>query len=156
MCAYDARIMTDMNNKHITALDENAEPMTYHHEYRLRQPTPAHPAGCAFRWDGIRRKFFPVKPNEKYNTDRESLVAYTVEQVQDSDWFLPEGEPLPFIPPFPRFDALGDSIRLTAETRLVDRVDICRTFNDLLDSPGFERRLYEFYKTEYNKFYGLG
>lgn len=128
--------------------------MNYYREYRLKKDTPTHVAGWAVRWSGMQRKFFPVKIGSPFELDT-SNVYYTVEQVKNTEWFEPIGQAYPFIPAFPTFANIKEFMYLLPELRLVDDVDECRAISDLLNDPSFERRLYDFYKAEYNAFHGI-
>lgn len=136
--------------------------MKFAHCYKLLKDIPGYSAGRTISWDGNRQHFFFRKLSEwKHDNGAEGIYSdydgpkFTVEQAQDATWFEPIGSLVDFIPTFPTRTRLDDFIYLTPECRLVNDVDECRAINAMLDDKGFQQRLYEFYKEQYNDFHKL-
>jgi len=128
--------------------------MRFAERYKLLKDTPTHKAGSVLIWEGMAQLFYFTVPGEKYDPDRNG-PHFTVEQIQDAEWFMPMKPLKPFIPKFPSRKNLEEFATLDANCRLVDSVDECRAINGLINDPKFQRRLYDFYKQEYEKFYKL-
>lgn len=134
--------------------------MKFAHRYILRKSIPGYNVGREVTWHGTNQRFYFRKVDERdtelvrYAYDFEG-PKFTVEQVQDESWFVPNSEIVDFIPAFPSRNDLEEYIFLTPECRLVDDVDICRAINTMLGSEKFQQALYEFYKQQYNAFHGL-
>lgn len=129
--------------------------MKYAGRYKLLKDTPTHKAGTIVRWDGISQFFYFDKAKTGAlalsEHDREA-PRFTVKQIQDTEWFKPMEKLRPFIPPFPSRQTIDQYVRLDAECRMVDTVDVCRAINTLIGDEEFQRRLYGFYKQQYEEF----
>lgn len=132
--------------------------MKFAHRYKLLKDFPGHAAGEEVSWRGDTQRFyFHEKKRGEFDLLRQDMEGpkFTVEQVQDKKWFKPLQPLRNFIPKFPDRKALDEYIYLTPDCRLVNDVDECRAINAMLDDKGFQDRLYEFYRIEYNTFHGL-
>lgn len=136
--------------------------MKFSHKYKLNRDLPNYKKGWKLGWSGIRERFFPYKPSPwKSDFGKESHYldfdhqGFTVETVKDTEWFTPIGTEVDFTPKFPDKNDIYKFIHLGFETRLVDDVDECRSMNKLFGSGEFDDNLYEFVKSEYNRFYGF-
>lgn len=135
---------------------------TFHHQYKLKKDTPIYKAGWPLRWSGSKRRFYFLLPSTWKHDDGKPGIysdfegqSFTVEQVQDREWFEPVGPEVLFIPAFPSENKLEEYVDLLPTTRMVDDVDECRAINMLLEDKGFQKRLYVFYKEQYKAFHGL-
>lgn len=132
--------------------------MKFAHRYILRKPIPGYNVGREVTWHGANQRFYfrtvDAKGNERMHIDFEG-PKFTVEQVQDSEWFAPNSDLVDFIPAFPSRKDLDEYVYLTPDCRLVDDVDVCRAINTMLGSEKFQAALYEFYREQYNAFHGL-
>lgn len=136
--------------------------MKFAHRYKLLKDLPGYTAGRTVAWDGNAQRFrFKELSKWKGDNGAEGIdldydgPKFTVEQVSDAAWFEPLGDLVDFIPAFPDSKALEEFIYLVPDCRLVNDVDVCRAINTMLYDKGFQKRLYEFYKTEYNAFHKL-
>lgn len=136
--------------------------MKFAHRYKLLKNTPTYKAGWELGWDGGSEKFYFYKPSTwSYNKGEPDIyldlngARFTVDEIKNIEWFEPIGEEVDFIPKFPTQKKLEEYFYMFGETRLVSDVDLCRAIDKLLDDKGFQKKLYEFYKREYNQFYKL-
>lgn len=136
--------------------------MKFAHNYILNKDLPKYKKGWPFRWSGNQNRFYPAKASDwGYNKGQPDIYldyehqGYTIDEIQDKDWFIPNGELVDFIPPFPEKNKIGEYVYLTFETRLVNDVDECRAMNGLFDDKSFQDRLYDFVKKEYDRKYKL-
>jgi hypothetical protein len=127
-------------------------------KYKLKKAIPNHAAGSVLRWDGIDGFFYFDKPKSdpmRLNEPDRDAPRYSVNVVQDPTWFAPIGELRPFIPAFPSEKRINEYVDLTADCRMVNTIDVCRAINALIEDKGFQHRLYEFYKQQYESFHAL-
>lgn len=132
--------------------------MKFAHRYKLLKAMPGHNAGEEVCWrGGTQRFYFSQKREHEHDLRRDDMdgLKFTVDQIQDADWFAPTGELVDFIPPFPSRTKIEEFIYLIPDCRLVDDVDECRVINQMLSNKSFQRCLYEFYKKEYEAFHSL-
>lgn len=128
--------------------------MKFAHRYKLLKDIPGYEAGRVVEWSGCHgQRFYFRKPDSIY-LDLEG-PKFTVEQVQGKEWFAPEGKLVDFIPAFPSRRRLDEYVDLMPSCRLVDDVDQCRAINVLLNDANFQKRLYQFYKGQYEAFHEL-
>lgn len=133
----------------------------YHKHYKLAKELPGYPVGWPVRWDGNRRRYFLVKPNQytkhkmepgfglEYNRD-----SYMIEDIESQpEWFTPEGKPTDYVPPFPSESELDEYVDLYFQTKLVDDVDVCRAMNELFNDKHFQKELYMYVKLKYEQFH---
>ena len=137
--------------------------MKFAHKYKLKKDLPNYKEGWVFRWSGSRMKFYPCKSSTfGYNKGEPDIYldyehqGYTVEEIQNEEWFTPDSQLVDFIPAFPSKNDIGDFVHLHLETRLVDDVDECRAMNNLFDEDLFKDNLYNFVKSEYERKYKTG
>lgn len=136
--------------------------MKFAHNYKLNKDLPKYKKGWEFRWSGSHQKFYPATVSTwGYNKGEPDIYldyehqGYTVDEVQDKEWFSPDGKLVDFIPPFPTIHKIKDFVYLSFETRLVDDVDECRAMNKLFDEDSFKENLYNFVKKEYDRKYKI-
>lgn len=142
--------------------------MKFYHSYRLKKELPNYKKGWIFRWCGSRERFFPAKAiinefrfSENYGKIEEDIYndythqGFTVEEIKNKDWFIPQGEERDFIPKFPNKEEIDNFVYLNFQTRLVVGVDECRCMKRLFNSDQFQDDLYEFVKNKYNDFFNL-
>lgn len=132
----------------------------FSHTYKLKKDTPKYKKGWELKWDG---EMFYFREVSRYGFDKgkpgiyldRKTSGYTLEEIQNTDWFEPVGELVDFIPKFPSKKNIEEFVYLNFETRLVDTVDECRTMNNLFKTKKFQDDLYKFIKEQYNTFYKL-
>lgn len=134
----------------------------FYHNYKLKKNTPKYNKGWPLTWNGSGEKFYFKLPSEwKHDNVKPSIYSdfesngYTVDEIQNKEFFEPVGKERDFIPSFPDKEKIKEYVYLEFETRLVDCVDECRAMNKLFDSNEFKNDLYNFVKTKYNKFHKL-
>jgi len=133
----------------------------FYHKYELAQDTPKYKKGWPIRWSGQDEKYYPYKPSDWVSDKGSPSIyldksqQYTMEEVSQTEWFTPVGDPKPFIPPFSSLSKLNDFVYLEFETRLVADVDECRAMKKLFKTDKFTHELYEFVKSKYNEFHNL-
>jgi len=156
-----ARINTETQPR-VGYLEENQMDDKFAHNYMLLKDIPGYKAGRTINWHGATQRFYFRKISEwKHDNGAEGIYLdfdgpkFTVDQVHDTEWFEPKGELVDFIPPFPNHAVLDQYVDLIPDCHLVDDVDQCRAINMMLRDAGFQRRLYEFYREQYNLFHGL-
>ena len=139
---------------------ENKQKVKFSHTYELLKDTPKYKKGWKLRWSGGNEKFYFYKKSTwGYNKGEPDIyldlesTGFTLEEIQDTEWFKPTGELVDYIPSFPNKKDLKEYMYLLPETRLVDDVDICRAINRMLNNTKFQDQLYEFYKQKYEEFY---
>lgn len=133
--------------------------MKFSHNIKLKKDLPDYKKGWPFDWSGSRQRYFPRnvstwgynegQPDISHDYDHQ---GFTLEQGQDEEWFE-QGELTDFYPKFPSKEEINEYVYLEPETRLVDDVDFCRCFNQMINEGSFKDRLYKFYKEEYQKKY---
>lgn len=135
--------------------------MKFSHRLVLKNDLPTYKKGWTFRWCGKTQRYYPEKPSQwEYDKGKPSIYldfshqGYKLDEVQDEEWFE-HGELTDFHPEFPSVESIEDFVYLNPETRLVKDDDFCRCFDELLESEGFYRKLYNFYRNEYNKKFNL-
>lgn len=132
--------------------------MKFAHRYKLLKPFPGHDVGDEISWHGADQRFYfwQIRRSNLELSRRDFDGArFTVDQVQDAEWFKPLDTLREFIPAFPSRKKLEDYVDLSPQCRLVDDVDECRAINALINDPGFQGRLYDFYREQYNEFHGI-
>lgn len=135
----------------------------YYYQYKLLKDTPSFGAGWPLKWDGTRRKYyFPKVSSWGFDKGEPDISldyngqSFSLEEVENKpDWFEPIGKPKRYIPAFPSPTALEEYVYLRFENRLVDGVDECRALSDLWNDDNFQKNLYKFVKTEYEKLHKL-
>jgi hypothetical protein len=127
------------------------------HTYKLVRDIPGYKAGRTVYGHGDNQRFY----FHQMRGDEESIyldmkgASFTLDQVQEDGWFKPIGRLTDFIPPFPDPKRLPEFVDLIPDCRLVNDVDECRAINAMLADAGFQKRLYDFYRQEYNEFHGI-
>jgi hypothetical protein len=98
-------------------------------------------------WDDFWKKW-------SYNPDF-SQSSFTLEQVQNTNFFEPMGKSFNFILPFPSKEKIKEFYYLIGESRLVNSVDEVRLINPIFYSDEFYDGVYELLKKLYNEKYEL-
>jgi hypothetical protein len=136
--------------------------MKFSHRYQLLKDIPSYQAGRTIGWHGDRQRFYFYKLSDwEWEKGKESFYldfegpSFTLEQAKDTEWFKPVGKEVDFIPPFPSEAKIDEYVDLLPDCHLVDDVDECRAINGMLKDKEFQRRLYRFFKEQYEAFYSL-
>lgn len=82
-------------------------------------------------------------------------MSFSLEQVQQAEFFEPLGEALDLILPFPSKEDISQFYRLLGERKLVQSVDEIRLIDPVFNSEEFYEGVYELLKIMYNKKYNL-
>ena len=99
-------------------------------------------------WDKILEKWSSYKVDYKG-------VSFTLEQIQNTQFFKPIGEAKDLMLPFPSKDEIQEFYYLIGENKLVADVDQVRLINPIFYSDEFYDAVYELLKNMYNKKYKL-
>ena len=78
---------------------------------------------------------------------------FTIDQMQQAEFFEPVGEPQDLVLPFPDKMKIGEYLYLVGETRLVPTVDQIRLIAPIFESDEFYNAVYELLKKMYNDKY---
>lgn len=89
------------------------------------------------------------------DTPNFNKTSFTLEQVQNTEFFEPIGESRDLILPFPDRGRIENFYYLIGENRLVNSVDEIRLINPVFYSDEFYDGVYELLKKLYNKKYKL-
>jgi len=134
--------------------------------YKLIKDIPRHEAGEELRWcvlNGQGQYYFMKKEKEVYDWSKSEDFSvyhdfdgehYTIEEVESSEFFEPQGRQYDFIPKFPSKAEIEEFYLLRGEARLVDDVDFIRACNPIFRSNEYYDACYQILKRMYEKKYG--
>jgi hypothetical protein len=99
-------------------------------------------------WDTLFNKWDSLKLDYKG-------LSFTLEQIQNKEFFKPIGKARDLILPFPSKTKIKEFYNLVGENRLVTSVDEVRLINPIFYSNEYYDAVYGVLKKMYNKKYGL-